>query len=119
MKKEFDLSIIRPKIGFKLLAPSPTLKLAIDASTKTNTKIGATDFNALINKSPNKLAYGAACGNKVATKPPNTMAIIIRETRLNRVRAENITEPYQVHIAQIKKTSGVFYTENTFIRYIY
>ena len=41
------------------LPPLPTVKLAIDAKTSTKTKIGATDFNALMNKSPRILKYGA------------------------------------------------------------
>ena len=70
-----------------MLVPCPTLKLAIDDKTRTKTKIGATDLSALMNKSPNKLKYGATFGNTTATPIPKIMAIIIRETKLKRIKA--------------------------------
>ena len=49
---------------------------AIEAKTNTNTKIGATDLSALINKSPKRLKQGATLGNKTATPIPKIIAII-------------------------------------------
>ena len=89
----------------------PTLKLAIDDSTKTNTRIGATDLSALMNRSPSKLKYGAAFGNRIATNIPKMMAIIIRVTKLKRVKAENIEKPCQNYDDKILKISPIFYTE--------
>lgn len=66
------------------------LKLAIDERTSTKTKIGATDFNALINSSPNKLKYGVTVGNNSATPIPKIMAIIILVTKLNREKNSSI-----------------------------
>ena len=71
----------------------PTWKFAIDARTRMKTRTGATDFSALINRSPNRLKEGAASGNNRATPTPRIMAMMIRETKLRRDRAENIRLP--------------------------
>ncbi|MNC74548.1 hypothetical protein D3C75_1259220 [compost metagenome] len=77
-----------------MLAPSPTLKLAIDERTKTNTRIGAMDFNALIKSSPKIMKYWAELGNRYATIKPRIMAIRIRVTKLKRARTANMLNLY-------------------------
>ena len=80
-------------IGLMAALDWPTLKFAIEANTKMKTRIGATDFKALINRSPNRLNEGVASGNTTATPTPKIMAMMIRETKLMRIRAENIRLP--------------------------
>ena len=98
-------------IGLMYALLLPTLKFAMDDSTSTKTSIGATDFNALMNKSPSKLKYGATPGATTATNTPKIMAMIIRVTKLKRVNAENIGEPCQNYNDKMMKISPVFYTK--------
>ena len=65
-----------PTIGFKL-ASLLGFWFAIDEATKTNTKIGATAFNALTNKLPSIENDMARSGEARAKTTPKIMAIII------------------------------------------